>query len=93
VFSDQTCKDRGDERSNVWSDVETGVLQQGGQQLHHLSENEQALEVVCDLVSHELNKVGYQLMETRIGSQTGKGGDAELFVGLVQNGTADAFEV
>jgi hypothetical protein len=58
-----------------------------------LSEDEQALKVVCDLVSHELNKVWYQLMKTRIGSQTGKGGDTELFVGLVQDSTADALEV
>jgi len=58
-----------------------------------LPEDEQTLEVVCDLVSDELNKVGDQLVKPRIGAQAGEGGNAELFVGLVENGAADSFEV
>lgn len=48
---------------------------------------------MCDLIRYEMDEVGDQLVKTWIGAQTGESSDAKFFIGLVQDGAADAFEV
>ena len=56
-------------------------------------EDEEVLEVVRDLFSDELHKVGDQLVQARITAEAGEGSNAVLVVGFVEEDFADLLEV
>ena len=90
---DKTGEDGRDDGCDIWVDVEALVVEHGGRELHHLLEDEQALEVMGDLFRYELHEVRYQLVQPRITPKTGQSGYAILVVGFVQESTANLFEI
>ena len=61
--------------------------------MHHLGKHEEVLKIMGDFFGDELHKVGDQLMETRVASNAGEGGDSKLIICFIEQGTANFFKV
>ena len=61
--------------------------------MHSLGENKEAFRMMSDFVGNKLDKVGDQLVETRVAPNAGESGDTVLVVVFIKDGSADVVEV
>lgn len=79
--------------THVWLHVETLVSRQSFYDMHRLGQDKQLLQAVCDLVRHELDKVGHELLQTWVILQTRKASYPVVLLRFVQYRGADFLEV